>query len=91
MVTNQGYYLLGDSTYALEPFTLLPYDSPSPKTTKDNFNFYDSSVRITIESESWKLPYSGVFFWKKLKCSLGNAAIIIERSTRMHILLADYR
>ena len=48
-LSSLGYFLLGDSAYALESFILVPYDSPSPKTAEDDFNFYHSSARITVE------------------------------------------
>ena len=44
-----GYFILGDSAYALESFLLVPYDSPGSQTAEDDFNFYYSSQRITVE------------------------------------------
>ena len=46
---NLGYYILGDSAYAIESFILTPYDGASPQTAEDDFNFYQSSARITVE------------------------------------------
>ena len=48
-LSSLGYYLLGDSAYALESFILVPHGSLSPKTAEDDFNFYHSSACITVE------------------------------------------
>ena len=48
-LSSLGYYLLGDSAYALESFISVPYDSLSPTTAEDYFNFYHSSACITVE------------------------------------------
>ena len=35
---QQGYFLLGDSAYAIESFIIPPYDLIKPKTPNDDFN-----------------------------------------------------
>ena len=44
-----GYFILGDSAYAIESFLLPPYDQPETKSSQDDFNFFHSSGRITVE------------------------------------------
>ena len=48
-------------------------------------------ARITAECASGGFDYRWGILWKSLKCSLDNAALIIERSTHIHTLLVDYR
>ena len=88
---RMGYFLLGDSAYALESFILVPYDGPRPQSAEDDFNFYHSSARITVECAFGEIDLRWGIFWKRLKCSLENAAIIIEGSMRLHNFLVDYR
>ena len=42
-------FILGDSAYAIESSIIPPYDSPGKCTLEDDFNFYHSSARITVE------------------------------------------
>ena len=86
-----GYYLLGDFSYALESFILIPYDSPRPKKPADDFNFYHSSACITVECAFGEIDLRWGIFWKRLVCSLDNTTIIIEGSMRLHNFLVNYR
>lgn len=44
-----GYYILGDSTHAVESFLLPLYDSATSGSSEDGFIFFHSSTRITVE------------------------------------------
>ena len=44
-----GYYILGDSAYAIESFLLPLYDKATPISSEEDFNFYHSGARITVE------------------------------------------
>ena len=90
-LSRLGYYFLGDSVYALESFILVPYDPPSPKTAEDDFDFYHSSARITVECAFGEIYLIWSIFWKRLKSILDNATLIIEGSMRLHNFLVDYR
>ena len=57
----------------------------------DNFNFYHSSVRITVERAFGKINLRWVIFWKHLMFNLDNICLTIEGSIRLHNFLADYR
>ena len=76
-LSRLGCYFLGDFAYALEYFILVPYDSPSPKAAEDNFDFYHSSARITVEYAFGGIDLRWDIFWKRLICSLDNATLII--------------
>ena len=88
---NLGYYILGDSAYAIESFILTPYDGASPQTAEDDFNFYQSSARITVECAFGEIDLRWGIFWKRLTCSLDHASVIIEGAMRLHNFIIDYR
>jgi len=43
---EKGYFLVGDSAYALRPYMMVPYDKATIGSAEDSFNFYLSSSRI---------------------------------------------
>ena len=86
-----GYFILGDSAYGIESFLLPPYANTSPKTPDDDFNFYHSSARITVECAFGEIDLRWGIFWKRLCVSLDNAADIIEGAMHLHNFLVDYR
>ena len=88
---EKGFYIIGDSAYCIESFILTPYDNALSKTSEDNYNFYQSSARITVECSFGEIDLRWGFFWKRLNCSLAHAAIIIEGSMRIHNYLVDFR
>ena len=88
---EKGYFLLGDSAYGIESFLLPPYPNTSPKTPEDDFNFYQSSARITVECAFGEIDLRWGIFWKRLCMSLDNAADIIEGAMHLHNFLVNYR
>ena len=66
------YFLIGDSAYSIESFILTPYDSPNPRTPEDDYNFFHSSARITVECAFGEIDLRWGYFgshsnvvWKK--------------------------
>ena len=49
MLGGLGFYFVGDSAYALKSFLLTPYDNVMHRSHEDNYNFFYSSSRITVE------------------------------------------
>ena len=88
---EKGFFILGDSAYCIESFLIPPYDNAKPKSAEDDFNFYHSSARITVECTFGEIDLCWGIFWKRLFCSLENAALIIEGAARLHNFLVDYR
>ena len=43
------YLILGDSAYTIELFIIPPYDLAGKQTAENDFNFYHSSARMTVE------------------------------------------
>ena len=75
----------------MESFLIPPFDNANPKTPDDDFNFFHSSARITVECAFGEIDMRWGIFWRRLNCSLENAAIIIEGAMRLHNFLVDYR
>ena len=88
---SKGLFLLGDSAYAIESFIIPPYDSVRKKTEEDNFNFYHSSARITVECAFGEISMRWAIFGKRLISTLDNNAAIIEGAMHLHNYLVDYR
>ena len=88
---NLGYFILGDSAYAIESFTLPPYDNAKSKSEEDAYNFYQSSARITVECAFGEIDRRWGTFWSAIQYSLENTCIICEGAMHLHIFLVDYR
>jgi len=86
-----GYFILGDSAYAIESFLLPPYDGANSRSSEDDFNFYHSSARITVECAFGEIDLRWGIFWKRLTGSLEHGSLIIEGAMRLHNYLVDYR
>ena len=85
------YFILGDSAYAIESFIIPPYDSPSKCTPEDDFNFYHSSARITVECAFGEIDLRWGIFWKRLNYNIENSSIINEGAMWLHNFLVDYQ
>ena len=65
---EKGYYFIGDSAYALRSFIHTPYDNALHDTPEDNYNFFHSSSRISVECAFGEIVHSvrstcdGAFF-----------------------------
>ena len=88
---EKGFFIIGDSAYCIESFLIPPFDNTFPKTSEDDFNFFHSSARITVECAFGEIDMRWGIFWKRLNCKLEHAAIIIEGAMRLHNYLVDYR
>ena len=88
---RKGFYLLGDSAYAIESFIIPPYPLVKPQSPEDSFNFYHSSARITVECAFGEIDLRWGVFWKRLTGSVHNSFIIIQGAMRIHNFLIDYR
>ena len=49
MLGRRGFYFFGDSAYSLKSFLLTPYDNVIHGSHEDNYNFFHSPSRITVE------------------------------------------
>ena len=85
------FSILGDSAYAIELFIIPPYDSPGKYTPEDDFNFYHSSARITVECAFGEIDLKWGIFWKRLTSSVNNSILTCEGAVHIHNFLVDYR
>ena len=46
---SKGFYLIGDSAYAIRSFILVPFDNAKPQSDEDAFNYHHSTCRIWVE------------------------------------------
>ena len=87
---DNQFFILGDSAYCIDSFLIPPYDNAKSKTPEDDFNYYHSSARITVECAFGEIDLRWGIFWKRLNCSLETAAVIIEGAMRLHNYLVNY-
>ena len=88
---SKGYFILGDSAYAIESFIIPPYALTEVRTSQDDFNLFHSSARITVECAFGEINMRWGIFWKPLRCSVDNATVIIEGAMRLHNFLVECR
>ena len=88
---NKRRFILGDSAYAIESFIIPPYDQAGSDSPEDNFNFYHSSARITVECAFGEIDLRWGIFWKRLQYSLDNNMLVIEAGLYLHNFLVKYR
>ena len=88
---EHGYYLVGDSAYALRGFLLCPYDNAKKGSAEDNYNFFHSSQRIHIECAFGELTRRFGVFWRPLEGSLLQHRFTIESCFRIHNFIVNYR
>ena len=86
---ERGLFILGDSAYAIESFLLPPYDSPLSQSPEDNYNFFHSSQRFTVECVFGEIDLRWGIFWKRLWNSVDTSIMICEGAIHLHNLFVD--
>ena len=90
-LAKQGFYLAGDSAYALMVFLLTPYDNAGPRSTEDTFNFFHSSCRIFIECAFGELVMRWGIFWRKIAFSARKVGRIVQAAMLLHNFIVNER
>merc|ERR1711977_241951 len=49
VLEGMGFYIVGDDAYPPSEYMITPYSGSGLSEDKDNFNFYQSRLRINIE------------------------------------------
>ena len=88
---DEGLFLLGDSAYGIESFIIPPYDLPLSQSPEDDYNYFHSSARITVECAFGEIDLRWGIFWKRLCGSVNTNIIICEGAMHLHNFLVDYR
>ena len=88
---EKGYYFIGDSAYALRSFIHTPYDNALHGTPEDNYNFFHSSSRISVECAFGEIDLRWGIFWRPLQYSLRRNNQIIDACMRLHNFIVDHR
>ena len=63
----------------------------SPNTPQDDFNFFHSSARITVECAFGEIDLRWGIFWKRLGSSVDKSMLICEAAMHLHNVLVSYR
>ena len=69
-MAQKGFHFIGDSAYALKSFLLTLYDNAAHGSAEDNYNFFHSSSRISVECCFGEIDLCFGIFWQPLKYSL---------------------
>jgi len=91
VLMEKGYYFIGDSAYALKSFLLTPYDNAMHGTAEDNYNFFHSSSRISVECAFGEIDLRWGILWKELEYSLEMNIAIIDVCMRLHNCIVELR
>ena len=89
--SQKGLYLIGDSAYALRSFLLTPFDNAVHGQPEDDYNFFHSSSRISVECTFGEVDLRWGILWKPLNLSLKNNIKVIDACLRMHNFIVDFR
>ena len=90
-LVQQKYFFVGDSAYALKSFLHTPYDNAYHGTPEDNYNYFHSSSRISVECAFGEVDLRWGIFWKPLKYTLRTNCKVIDACLRLHNYIVDHR
>jgi hypothetical protein len=90
-MVQKGFYLIGDTAYGMRSFLHTPYDDAMHGTAEDNYNFFHSSSRITIECAFGEITLRWGIFWRALKFSLKMNCMVIDVCMRLHNFIVERR
>jgi len=90
-LVSKGYYFIGDSAYSLKSFLLTPYDNAVHGTSEDNYNFFHSSCRISVECCFGEVDLRWGILWRDLNYSLDVNCKIIDACMRLHNFIVEHR
>ena len=88
---EKGYYFIGDSAYGIRSFLHTPYDNAIHGTPEDNYNFFHSSSRISVECAFGEIDLRWGILWRPLQYSLERNVQIIDATMRLHNFIVDHR
>ena len=90
-MVEKEYFFIRDSAYSLKSFLLTPYDYALHDTPEDNYNFFHSPSRISVECCFGEIDLRFGIFWRPLKFSLDMNCNIIDACMRVHNFIVNNR
>lgn len=90
-LAREGLYFIGDSAYSIMSFLITPFDNTYHQTGEDNFNFFHSSSRISVECTFGEVDLRWGILWRTLGFSLEHNTKIIDACMRLHNFIVDFR
>ena len=91
ILDRHGFYFVGDSAYSLKSFLMPPYDNVMNGSHEDNYNFFHSSSRITVECAFGEVDLRWGIFWKPLRFSLVHNCCVIDAAMRLQNFIVGFR
>ena len=88
---EKGYYIIGDSAYSIRSFLITPFDDAMHGTAEDNFNYFHSSSRISIECTFGEIDMRWGVLWRPLSFSMKHNTQVIDACLRLHNFIVDFR
>jgi hypothetical protein len=88
-LADKSLYFIADSAYSIKSFLLTPYDNAAHGTAEDNYNFFHSSSRISVECCFGEVDLRFGIFWRPLKFSLKTNSQIIDACLRLHNFIIE--
>ena len=90
-LAERNLYFIGDSAYAIRSFLLTPVDNTLHGQAGDNYNYYHSSSRISVECAFGEINNRWGILWKSLGYDLSTNTSIIDACLRLHNFIVNYR
>ena len=90
-LASKGFYFIGDTAYSLKSFLLTPYDNAVHGTPEDNYNFFHSSSRISVECCFGEVDLRWGIFWRELNYALDVNCKIIDACMLLHNFIVEQR
>jgi hypothetical protein len=91
LLATNGFYFIGDSAYSLRSFLITPFDNAVHGTAEDDYNYFHSSSRISVECTFGEIDLRWGILWRPLHCSLRTNCKIIDACMRLHNFIVDHR
>ncbi len=79
-----GYYILADAAYKSCARCLVPYEGCGQTDAEQQFSFFLSSLRITVECAFGLLVLRWGILWRPLRCTLQRNVLIVRACFAMH-------
>ncbi len=82
-----GFFVVGDPAYPLSDQLITSFTGTSPDSNqgaKDDFNYFHSQVRITIERLFGQMVNKWGILWQPMRFKLKNIFLAVETVLRLH-------